>query len=391
VINNMTDYSCDFTLDPQLLYLNHAAVSPWPVETCEILHAFINENGKLGASQYPQWLKTELTLRKNIARLINAPSSEDVALVKNTSEALSFVAYGLSWTKGDNIVLARDEFPSNRIVWQSLKTQGVDIRWVDLTNVDNTKDTPEDRLINAIDEHTRLLSVSSVQYGTGLKMDLEKLGRACNEQNILFCVDAIQSIGAFAFDVQGIKADFVMADGHKWLMSPEGLGLFYCSETIRSAMHLTQYGWHMTQNPSDYDALDWQTADSARKFECGSPNMLGVHALNRSIELILKRKVENISKAIVNNSIALINKLEAIPDIKIISNKNIERISGIVSFRHNAIASEYLYQELMKNRVICAMRQGNVRFSPHYYTSKKVIDGAIEILKKIIANNENKA
>ena len=380
----MSDISSDFSINSDIYYLNHAAVSPWPVRTGQIIKDFADENIHMGAKHYPRWMTVEQDLRENICQLINAPSSDDIALVKNTSEALSMVAYGLNWTPGDNIVIAEQEFPSNRIVWQSLQAQGVTVKFVDLYQNMHTGNTPEDNLLAAIDEKTRLLSVSSVQYGDGLRMDLKKLGEFCRQQQVLFCVDAIQSIGALTFDVQDIQADFVMADGHKWLMSPEGLGLFYCRAELRKTMKPTQYGWRMIEDLFNFDTLVWSEAHSARKFECGSPNMLGIHALNSSIMLIKERKIEFIEKNVVNNSKYIIKKITAIPEISLKSSTDNDRLSGIVSFRHENISSEALYHELMAHNVICAMRHGNVRFSPHYYTSTEIIDGAIEILKKIL-------
>lgn len=380
----MSDISSDFSINSDIYYLNHAAVSPWPVRTGQIIKDFADENIHMGAKHYPRWMTVEQDLRENIGQLINAPSSDDIALVKNTSEALSMVAYGLSWTPGDNIVIAEQEFPSNRIVWQSLQAQGVRVKFVDLYQNMHAGNTPEDNLLAAIDEKTRLLSVSSVQYGDGLRMDLKKLGEFCRQQQVLFCVDAIQSIGALAFDVQDIQADFVMADGHKWLMSPEGLGLFYCRAELRKTMKLSQYGWRMTEDLFNFESLVWSEARSARKFECGSPNMLGIHALNSSIMLIMERKIEFIEKMVVNNSKYIIKKITAIPAISLKSNTDNDKLSGIISFRHENISSEVLYHELMAHNVICAMRHGNVRFSPHYYTSTEIIDGAIEILKKIL-------
>ncbi len=383
-----TDVSADFSLNNDLFYLNHAAVSPWSVCTAQSIKTFADENALMGAAQYLKWMETEQELRENISTLINAPSSNDIALVKNTSEALSFVAYGLDWKAGENIVIAKQEFPSNRIVWQSLALQGVEIKFVDLYRNLSKHNSPEDNLLNAVDNNTRLLSVSSVQYADGFRMDLKKLGDYCRTSNILYCVDAIQSIGALKFDVQEINADFAMADGHKWLMSPEGLGFFYCRETLRKKLRPSQFGWHMVENQFDFDSLSWSEAQTARKFECGSPNMLGIHALNSSIKLILNRDIHFIEQLIIKNAQYTVKKLKSIPDISIQSDINEHRMSGIISFRHTHCSSEQLYNKLMAQNVICAMRHGNVRFSAHYYTTEKIIDTAIEILKKQIATIE---
>ncbi|MCU7939039.1 MAG: aminotransferase class V-fold PLP-dependent enzyme [gamma proteobacterium symbiont of Bathyaustriella thionipta] len=380
----LTDISTDFSLNNKLFYLNHAAVSPWPVCTTNAIQRFADENCIWGATHYPRWLEVEQELRKNIQLLINSPSTNDIALVKNTSEALSFVAYGLDWEVGDNIVIASQEFPSNRIVWQSLASLGVEIKWVDLYHNLSKHNSPEDNLLSAINNKTRMLSVSSVQYADGFRMDLNKLGKFCQKHSILFCVDAIQSVGALKFDVQEINADFAMADGHKWLMSPEGLGFFYCRKTLRKKLRPSQFGWRMVENQFDFDSLSWSEAQTARKFECGSPNMLGIQALNCSIKLILEREISYIEQLIIKNVQYTAKKLKTIPDIIIQSNTNENRISGIIAFKHQHYSSEQLYNDLMAHNVICAMRHGNVRFSPHYYTSKAVIDKAFNLLKRLV-------
>ncbi len=379
----MADFLSDFNIDPDIIYLNHAAVAPWPMVTVQAIQAFTEQNRRSGATYYPQWLTTERNLKQQLARLINSPSEDHIALVKNTSEALSFVAYGLDWKQGDSIVVAREEFPSNRIVWQSLQQQGVKLKLVSLY-ADHGTTSPEQNLLNAIDETTRLLSVSSVQYADGLRMDLKQLGQYCQEHNILFCVDAIQSLGALRLDVQDIQADFVMADGHKWLTSPEGLGIFYCRDSLLEQLKPSQYGWHMTEDLYNFDTLEWTVAQSARKFECGSPNMLGVHALHSSVALILGHGMEKIEQQLLANTRYLVDLLTQIEGIQIVSEQHQERLSGITAFRHRTLSAQDLYHSLMERQVICAMRHGNVRFSPHYYTSKAVMDKGIEILRQVI-------
>jgi len=241
-------YDARFPHLEAMIHLNHAAVAPWPAVARDAVQQFADENARLSSTHYPAWLKVEHNLRKNLATLINAPSPDDIALVKNTSEALSFVAYGLDWEVGHNIVSSDQEFPSNRIVWESLEQFGVEFRETDL----NSAATPEDALFARCDQNTRMITISSIQYASGLRMDLARIGQFCREHGILFCVDAIQSIGAVQFDVQAIRADFVMADGHKWMLGPEGLGVFYCRPEVRDKLKLTQYGWHMVDPLGNY-------------------------------------------------------------------------------------------------------------------------------------------
>ncbi|HXH65378.1 MAG TPA: aminotransferase class V-fold PLP-dependent enzyme, partial [Mariprofundaceae bacterium] len=243
----------EFSLDPDILYLNHAAVAPWPRRTEVAVKDFAEQNRRRGSADYPQWLKTERSLRGRLMRLIHAGSSDDIALVKNTSEGLSLVAYGLAWRDSDNIVSTNQEFPSNRIVWESLEGRGVQLRCADITG-----DDPEAAIIARMDARTRLVSVSSVQYATGLRLDLARLGTACRERGILFCVDAIQSLGALCFDAEACHADFVTADAHKWMLGPEGVALFYSRPEARAKLGLSQYGWHMVEHAGDFERAEWR-------------------------------------------------------------------------------------------------------------------------------------
>lgn len=367
----------EFPLDSGLVHLNHAGVGPWPRRTAEALQRFTQENLRSGSERYAQWMAIEQDLRERLCRLINADSSEDIALLKSTSEGLSVVAYGLDWRAGDKIVTAAQEFPSNRVVWESLQARfGVQTHCVDLHGTQS----PEQALIDALDENTRLLAVSAVQYASGLRMDLERLGAACREREILFCVDAIQMLGAAPFDLKRCQADFVAADGHKWMLAPEGVALFYCRPGLRESLKLNQFGWHMVEDYGDFDRRDWTPAHSARRFECGSPNSLGVHGLHASLGLLEEVGITHINEIISGNTSYLIDNLKEL-GCEIMSPVDPARRLGIVVFRHSRLDSEALYQTLMKARVLCALRGGGVRFSPHFHTSEAQLDQAVKTVK----------
>ena len=366
----------EFHLDENIVYLNHAAVSPWPQRTAYAVHKFADENSTIGATNYLLWLEKEAELRQQLKRLINAPSVDDISLLKNTSEALSVVAEGIDWQSGDNIVSSDEEFPSNRLPWLAQAKNGVEFKEISLSK----GTSPEEALIGACDDKTRVLTISSVQYGTGKCLDLMVLGEYCHENNILFCVDAIQSLGALPFDCQAINADFVMADAHKWLLGPEGIALFYCKAEIRDSLSLHQFGWHMVKDVGNYDSRDSEYADTGRRFECGSPNMLGIHALSASLSLIEAIGIENISANIINNISYLIDLLRNIDGLTFVSPTTKPHYAGIVTFTIEGINMPGLYAKLMKNKLICANRAGGIRFSPHFYTSRKTIDKSLEIL-----------
>lgn len=345
---------------------------------------FAEENARFGAAYYSKWLEAEQRLRQKFQRLLNAPSSDDIALVKNTSEAISFVAYGLSWQAGDNIVSCAQEFPSNRIPWESLRPQGVSLRLAELGQAK----TPEDALFSLVDRHTRLITVSSVQYASGLALDLERVGEFCRRRGILFCVDAIQSLGALRADVQAWQADFVMADGHKWLLGPEGAGVFYTTPAARDLLKLTEYGWRMVEQAGDYDRSDWEIAKSARRFECGSPNLLGIHALEASLSLLLETGMAKVEQQVLANASYLIERIQAHKQLSLLT--PLHRHAGIVTFCPQTCDPKPLYHYLRQHGIICALRGGGIRFSPHFYNTISELEQAFSTLEAGIAADLNK-
>lgn len=367
-----------FQLDDDVIHLNHAAVGPWPIATAEAVKAFAEENSRVGSKHYDSWVQNEARLKNKLARLINAPSSNDIALLKSTSEGLSFIAHGLTWKEGDNIVIPAEEFPSNRIVWESLKNKGVEVRNIDISQ----HASPEQALIDAFDDKTRLLSVSSVQYASGLRLDLVPLGNACKQQQALYCVDAIQSLGALRFDVQRVQADFVVADGHKWMLGPEGLALFYCAETIRDQLQLSEYGWHMVENLGDFDQAHWEPAASARRFECGSPNMMAMTALNASLDVLFEVGLEHVETQVLENATYLFDALSAMGDITLLTPANVSKRAGIVTFTKTNTSTEALYEYLQQQGVICAFRGGGVRLSPHFHTTRQQLTKTLDLITK---------
>lgn len=374
----MYTFHDEFAQARDLRYLNHAAVGPWPKRTAAAVQKFAEENVLLGARDYPDWMKVEQRLRERLARVLNAPSTDDIALVKNTSEALSFVAFGLDWKAGDNVVISDEEFPSNRVVWEALKPQGVEVIQVSLQGAD-----PEGALLAACGPRTRLLSISSVQFATGTRVDIERLGQGLKQRGVLFCVDAIQHIGALPFDVQASQCDFAMADGHKWMCSPEGLGVFYCRAELRPQLQLHEFGWHMLKHSGDYQRDQWQPAASAQRFECGSPNTLGVMALDASLSLLEEVGIDQIGIAVTDRVMWLEEGLSTIDGVRLHSTRTAERRSGILTFSLDHKPTADVWQQLMRNQVVCLPRGPGIRFSPHFYTQSRVIEETLAIVKRI--------
>jgi len=379
---NIAKVAEQFPVNDNCMYLNHAAVAPWPKCTTDAVQEFAQENCLTGAQGYLTWLKKEQSLRTKLAKLVGANNQDCIALVKNTSEALSLVAYGLEWQAGDIILISNDEFPSNRIVWESLVHKfGVVVKQVAIDQQD-----PEANILAAIHSATekpKLISISAVQYASGIKLDLAKLGAACKQNGVLFCVDAIQAVGAMAFKCDEWHIDFAMADGHKWMLGPEGLGFFFIKQNHIETLKLHQYGWHMIEGAGDFSIKDWQPAKNAQRFECGSPNMLAGYALEASTDLLLQVGLDNVAEAIESNHDYLLRKLQGL-GAEILSPLDSSVRAGILTFKFAGIDSTELYQQLMQSDVVCANRGGGVRFSPHFHTTIACMDRAIDVLARLL-------
>ncbi|MGK9064414.1 aminotransferase class V-fold PLP-dependent enzyme [Stutzerimonas chloritidismutans] len=375
----MSSVNDEFPQADGLCYLNHAAVAPWPRRASEAVAAFARENVTIGARDYPRWLKIESSLRARLARLLNTPAIADIALVKNTSEALSFVAFGLDWKAGDRIVISDEEFPSNRVVWEALRPRGVEVVQVSLAG-----DDPEAALIAACGPKTRLMAISAVQYASGLRLDLPRLGEACERRDVLLCIDAIQQLGALPFDVQESRCAFAMADGHKWMLGPEGLGAFYCRSDLRERLTLHEYGWHMLEHAGDYERTDWQPARSARRFECGSPNMIGGVALEASLSLLEEVGLEQVGKGLAERVDYLQRELARMPGVRLLSPTAPARRAGIVTFSADGKDHSEVFEQLKAQQVVCALRGGGIRFSPHFYTPARVLDDALAAVRQVL-------
>ena len=367
-------YKLEFALSPDVLHLNHAGVGPWPRRSVEAIRRFAEENLRFGSLHYAGWNRHTERLREMLRDLIGASSAGEIALTKNTSEGISLVACGLDWHSGDNVVVGRQEFPSNRIAWEVLaQRHGVEVRLVDLES-----DDPEAHLIAYMDAGTRLLAVSSIQYASGCRLDLARLSQACKHFSSLFCVDAIQSLGAFPFNAQTTGADFVCADGHKWLLGPEGTGIFYCRRDHIEKLKINQFGWHMTSEPSRFDESNWRVALDARRFECGSLNHLGFVGLAASIDLFNEVGIDAVAGAIEEKISYLIGQIDE-GRFEIVTPRVPDRRGGILTVRSD-MDNQTLFSHLSAHGVLCAKRAGGIRLSPHFYTPRATLDCVLELL-----------
>ncbi|WP_191621296.1 aminotransferase class V-fold PLP-dependent enzyme [Marinihelvus fidelis] len=360
------------------LYVNHAAISPWPRRVADVVSTFASTNRDEGALRYPQWLKTAAGLRERAARMIGADSGGDIAMVANTTEGVDIVARGLPWRDGDNIVTVDGEFPTNRMAWERLAAVGVSLRSVDIRATDD----PEAELLAQVDERTRLMTVSAVQWTDGFRLDLARLGSGCRQAGAAFFVDAIQQLGALPIDVTACHIDFLACGGHKWLMAPEGIGLFYIARPWQERLVAARAGWRMVERPYDMDSAAQSDATDARQFEPGTPNTMGQLALDASLSLIEAIGAEEARRRVLANTQALVTGLEAMPSVRVLSPSAPERRSGIVLFEVPGRSAQALCGELGRHGVICAPR-GGVRLSPHLYQGKAQMEQVLERVEQV--------
>lgn len=369
----------EFVLDDDLVHMNHAGVAPWPARCAEAVSRFALTNAKRSyAGQFPAWMATEARLRQRIADLLGVSAADQIALVKNTSEGLSQVAQGLRWEPGDRVIALAEEFISNLITWEALTSKGVELIQV----TPGAGQTPEDALEIACEHpRTRLLTVSSVQYGTGWRMDLERLGHLCRARNILFCVDAIQSVGALQYDNRRIQADFVVSGAHKWLMSPFGIGFLYVRAERMAELTPLAYGWHTVSDPMKFKGSLADIAPSAQRFEAGTANLAAIMGFDATLSLLEEVGFAAIEARVLANAETLTSRLAAIPGVELVSVPGGRHLSGNVCVVLPGYNLAQVAVELEERHgVLCAARGPSLRFSPHFYQGSAELDRVVDAL-----------
>ena len=356
-----------FPVTEHLLFMDHARVAPLPRPVQAAITAFSTEACEQGTAHYAEWLKETEIVRTRFAKLINAEPGE-VAFIKNTSEGLSIVANGIDWKEGDNVVIPDIEFPANVYPWMNLKRHGVDVRFVKAVR----GRVPFEQIIAQVNSRTRVLSISSVEFNSGFRNDLQRIGNFCKEKNIYFCVDAIQSLGVIPMDVKAFNIDFLAADGHKWMLSVEGLGGFYISKEVLEEIHPAVVGWDSVVNPADYGNYDFTLKPDARRFEEGSFNTLSIYAFGAALALLEEAGIEQIEQRVLNLGDHIINRLQE-RKLKILSSTEPGERSGSICFAGD-MDYQHLASYLRENKVIVSIRDNFVRLSPHFYNTEDEID-----------------
>jgi selenocysteine lyase/cysteine desulfurase len=365
-----------FPVTRELVYLNHAGVAPISTRCEEALARYAAAATRLGAFDYGRSYDAEVErVRTRAARLL-AAEPDEIAFVKNTTEGLGLVAAGLDWRPGEKVVSCDLEYPSNVYPWWSLRERGVETEMLRGREGRLPPETVETALR---DPRVRLLALSSVEYGSGFRNDLGALGALCRERGVLFCVDAIQSLGCLPLDVQAAGIDFLAADGHKWLLSLEGCGLFYCSRRVLDRVRPRVVGWRSVVDNHDFDRYHLELQASAGRFEEGTPNTAGIFALGAAIDLLLEVGIEAIAARVLALTDRLVTGL-CERGALLRSPRARGEASGIVSFLLRDEQPAETVARLRARRIFVVARRGGVRASPHFYNTEREIDALLEAL-----------
>ena len=321
-----------------------------------------------------RWTRTYTRTRRAAARLIGARPSE-IAFVKNTTEGILMVANGLRWRPGDNVVICDRGFPANVYPWLNLASRKVDTRMV--AEVEGR--IPLENLLAEVDERTRVVSISSVEFASGFRHDLNAIGAFCRERKILFFVDGIQSLGVLHLNVDEAGIDFLSADGHKWLLGPEGAGLFFCSRRAMKHLRTIPLGWASVVNPGDYLSYDLTPLPDAQRFESGTLNTVGIYGLRACLDVIEKAGIDTIEARVLMLTDQLVAGLKE-KRYQVISSRRPKEKSGIVVLRHPDAAAEEIHRKLYAEKIVGAVRGGGYRLSPHFYNTEEEVDRVLDVL-----------
>jgi selenocysteine lyase/cysteine desulfurase len=368
----------EFPVTREKIFLAHAAVCALPRRVAEAVRDYAL-NATLGEQEETFPAAQIQKARALAARLLQA-QAEEIAFVGPTSLALSFVASGLPWRKGDNLLIYFDDYPSNVYPWMALAERGVEVRLLNIKEYGRIRAVD---VIGQVDEQTRLVALASNHFVAGYRLDIDAVGKALRDRNILFCVDGIQTVGAFPASVKHI--DFLAADAHKWLLGPCGAGLFFVRKSLQEKLRPAVYGWHNIRCPNFVAQEQLVYPPDARRYEAGSANLLGLVGLNAAMELLLEIGVENIAARLLHLRGLLAPALQEKGWTVLQANAPTQNASGIISFHRPGADLPALHKKLLAAHIETSLRtdrsgQHYIRVSPHFYNTDGEIHKLLENL-----------
>ena len=366
--------SCFPYLDKGIIYFNHASTGPLTTGVKAAIEKLLNDKDEGKIDDYNELLRIVGETKQLLGKMLNTQASR-IAFTENTSIGLNILAQGIKWKKGDRIILNDVEFPANVYPFMNLKSKGVEIDFVKSKNGIVTADD----IVEAIKPGTKLISVSFVQFLSGYRIDLEKLGKVCREMGIIFSLDAIQGLGAINLDVEKCKVDFISCGTQKWMLGMQGMAFIYVSIELQDKMESTFAGWLSVENAWNLLDYKFKSKRTANRFQPGTLNTIGIYALNASLKMFDEFGFENIEKHVLSNSKYFIDQLNKARFDPVLKNLDEKNLSGIVSLKRDGI--EEIFDYLSNKNIIGAVREGYLRFSHHFYNTRKEIDKVVVELK----------
>ncbi len=365
-----------FPVTKKLIYFNHAAVSPISTRAQKALERFSDEQMNFGGIIEDRWEQAAEEARVLAARLLGAKPGE-IAFVSNTTHGLNLFARGIRWRKGDNVVLPRVEFPANVYPWLSLESKGVKVKFVEERD---GRILVED-IERAIDARTRVVAISFVEFSSGYRNDLRAIGKLCRERGVYLVVDGIQGVGVLKIDVKKSMIDALSCGGHKWLLAPQGTGIFYCSSRVMQEIEHPMPGWMSVVGWQNYYEFKYELFTDSRRYESAQKNLMGITGLLESLKLIHELGIEDVERRIIELTDYLCDLLKG-KHLRVFSPRGKGEKSGIVSFYPHADAVR-LREKLLRLGIVTSARQGRIRVSPHFYNTYGEIERFVKTLSKL--------
>lgn len=368
----------EFPVCRDQIFLGHAAVCPLPSSVSNAIQRYAGEC-QFG-DQEEAAMRLNAETRASAGKLLGVKSSE-VALVGPTSLGLSFVATGFPWQKNDHILVYFDDYPSNVYPWMALADWGIEVRFLNTTSPGRIR--PVD-ILGQIDENTRMVALASCHFLSGFRIEVDAIGKILKERGIAFCLDAIQTVGAFPTPLDNV--DFMAADAHKWMLGPCAAGLFVVREHMQDVLRPTTFGWHNVACPDFVAVEDFKFQKDARRYEAGSHNSMGIVGLHASLKMLNDLGVKNIAADLLAKRKFLGDSLADKGYQVFHHHLPEENASGIVTFHKDGMDMAALHQELKEKKMLTSLRvdregQQYIRLSPHFYNTKEELERVVAAVK----------
>lgn len=361
----------------QSVYLNHAGVSPTPARVAAAVSSALTLSAREPLEFFMSGvMPAQASARARMARLMGVPA-EHLAITKNTGHGLSLVADALKLEAGDNVVSVDCEYPSVVYPWYAQADRGIETRLL-APRAEGGAFTA-DELDALMDDRTRVVTLSWVQFGTGFRCDLAAIASAAHARNALFIVDVIQGLGALPLRAEALGIDIAVTGVHKWLFAPTGTGGLYVAPHVLDRLRLVNMGAGSVVDVMKFDPLDFSPKPSVQRYEEGSPNGLGLVGLDAALSLLEEVGIDAVSAQILALSDYAAEKLDA-KNYQVVSPRPESQRAGLVMFKHRSLPNEAVMDALKEAKVVAAVRGGNLRFSPHFYNTTDEIDRAVDAL-----------